>query len=63
MKIEYKGYTVMQDPVNHHTAIFDQNGHMVFHAQTDKEETEEELKETVDLYLQFSQTLAGKEAI
>lgn len=48
MKVEHKGYTVMQDPDNHHTAIFDKNGHMVFHAQTDKEKTVEELKEKVE---------------
>lgn len=60
MEVKHKGYTVVQDPGNHHTAIFNQNGHMVFHAQTDKEKTIEELKETVDFYLLISQTMVEK---
>ena len=60
MKIDYKGYRVKQDPNNYHVAIFDRNGEMVFHAQSSKKKTAEELKKTVDFYLMFSEVLEEK---
>lgn len=63
MKTEHKGYKIKQDSDTHHVAIFDKNGHMVFHAQASKEKTVEELRETVDFYLMLSETLMEKEGV
>lgn len=47
MVIEYKGYVVSQSEYNHHVML-SQDGHMVFHANTDKPMTEEELRQYAD---------------
>lgn len=51
--VEHKGYTIQQSGVNYHTIIIDSGGKMVYHAQTEKQLTEQELREIVDWYINF----------
>ena len=56
-KVQYKGYTVVQNFYNYHIAVHDADGNMVHHASVGREETEDELKRHVDLYLAFRETI------
>jgi len=51
--VEYKGYTVVQSGLNNHISIYASDGHFVYHAQSRKKHTEQQLRETVDFYLQL----------
>ena len=52
-EIEYKGYTAVQSGLNNHISIYSNDGHCVYHAQSNKKHSEKELRETVDFYLQL----------
>lgn len=56
MKFTHKGYTLVQDamPINYHYMIFNEDGHMVMHAQYDKPITEEKARELIDFYISFA---------
>lgn len=56
MKINYKGYVIVQAS-NNHVSIF-KDKHMVFHAQCFKKCTEDDLKKHCEFYLKL---LNGKE--
>lgn len=51
--VEHKGYTIQQSGVNCHTMIIDSGGKMVYHAQTEKPLTEQELRQIVNWYIDF----------
>lgn len=51
--VEHKGYTIQQSGVNFHTMIIDGSGKMLYHAQTEKPLTEQELRQIVDWYIDF----------
>ena len=51
-KIEYKGYVVTQDLVNHHVMIF-KDGRRKMHSQCSKPMIDYELRQLVDDYLRI----------
>lgn len=51
--VEHRGYTIHQSGINYHTAIYDDSGRYVFHAQVCKPLTIEELKEQIDFYIKL----------
>lgn len=55
--VSYKGYRVIQSGVNNHIMVADSSGKFVFHAQAEREFTENELKATVDNYLEMEKVL------
>ncbi len=56
--IEYKGYKITQAP-NNHIGIT-KEGRAVAHIQGNKKLTEDELKETIEWFIDFTQNLYEK---
>ena len=56
--VEYKGYKITQAP-NNHIGIT-KEGHVLAHIQCDKELSEDELKETIEWFIDFTQNLYKK---
>lgn len=51
--VQVGDYTVVQS-TNKHISIADKDGKMIYHAQCNKKQTEEELRGMVDLYLKLT---------
>lgn len=58
-KLEHRGYVIVQSPHNHHVMI-GKEGRTVYHASYDRPMTEEDLRQTVDTYVDTLSSLVKK---
>lgn len=50
MRVEYKGYVIVQSEYNNHISVYYDND-LVLHLDTSEKYTEEELKQIVEIFM------------